>query len=312
MTGAAALLALAAQATTQFAFSVEFDRGRGSGLREFQSADRCMTTPCVVTHDGAIRFRFDPGEPVEIDAAFLHEGNVSPILLFEKREREDYAVFERIFHPHRNKRTWDIRSRIERHELETLYLFGLTQQYRIDDGDPIVIEVRSLREPSQTRQYFFRYYATGTQLGCDVAIVFPLNVYPPPEEDTTIRYLGPAFALTVSVGWNMDPERRYTPLVKLAHALHPVVIAGVLSRDVLRDSASDDVWQMDLLLGGGLQFLDFLVLGYGASVIHEPRVGAALLGLNLAALGRVLDRLNDTRSADWDAYLNAEKRRTNR
>jgi len=283
---------------------LRYDSGRDASARVYLDAEPCREKPCVVTELGAVRFDL-PADRYEVSLWLMHRNLLTRIEYLEHRELRDYQALERVFNRRRNKRVFSLTERIANNRLPVLFLYGITLQYEVDQGDTMIIEMSERGQASATRRYYFRYHQAGMHPAFDIALLLPLNFinYPRPGPDFENRSLNAA--VTLAFKWNKDPSADYGWLSKLALSVYPSMFLGLMTRRFLVDGLSRA--QADVFAGTGLTFLDFLFAGYGINVFHSPRTGGPFIGFHV---GKALNFIRDLQRSSperWDAFLDEER-----
>jgi hypothetical protein len=221
------------------------------------------------------------------------------------------VVIERIYNRARNRQVWSLMDRIGKRIYDRLHLFGMSLQYEIDDGDPLVLEVRELNNPSNNKSYFFRYHRSDLRVLFDIALLVPIDAvqFPKPAlEDSGWKNGSLSAALTIGFSWTQDPERDYAFYQKVFMAGYPAVFLGPVQR-VLKVEGDDDKARTDLYIGAGFTYFHCLFFGWGFNVIHVPRVSSPFVGINIGKAIEFIAEINDSSPEAWDSYIENERKR---
>ncbi len=286
--------------------TVWFDRGGEGDQRVFRRATECIVVPCVVTDDGAIRFNRMPERNLRVDFYLVHDRSVTRIDYFEKRTSKDYQTLERALQLRRNRAVWSLARRLEHGDLDTLYVSGVKRQYKLREGDVIVLEAYDEDDRSDVFTAYFRVHRHGLRLKLDFALVVPINAVrlPKPTPDWESGALGAAG--TLQLRRNKDPEVDYSVLGNLWMSLHPTLFLGLTRRDF---EAPDGDTQSDLFAGVGLTFFDFLFVGWGTNLFQSPHFSQPFVGVHLRNAVEYFSDVDRRSPERWDDYMEREKER---
>ncbi|MEM6733551.1 MAG: hypothetical protein AAF658_18470, partial [Myxococcota bacterium] len=287
-----------------------FDRGDNDEMRHYWLATECTNTPCVITQDGALRFNRQPDRELDIEMWLVHARSVTRLDYFEKRSRKDYVMLERALNLHRNRPVWSLSENLETGRFETAYISGVTRQYRLREGDLIVVEVRDRANPSDSETFYFRYHRSGFQLRLDFGLVVPINAIRVPEPSPPWMSGSVGAAGTLQLRKTKDPEGEYSRLESLWLSVHPTVFLGLMVRDLEQPGrVPEDREQADIFGGVGITLFDFLFVGWGGNLINGPRFSQPFVGVHVRNIVQYVAELNRSSPAEWDEYMDREKSR---
>ncbi|MEL6545116.1 MAG: hypothetical protein AAFQ82_10860 [Myxococcota bacterium] len=287
-----------------------FDRGGDDERRSFVPAADCLVVPCVISEDGAIRFNRVPERDLRVEFWLVHARSVTRIEYFEKRTREDYLMLERALNLNRNRPVWSLSKRLESGDFDTLYVSGITRQYRLREGDLIVAEVHDAGDPGTRFTAYFRFHRQGFRLKLDFGLVVPINAIrvPKPTPDWESGVLGAA--ATLQLRRAKDPEEEYSALGNLWLSVHPTLFMGLTVRDFEQPGRiPEDQTQSDVFAGVGLTFFDFFFVGWGSNLLNAPRFSQPFIGVHLRKAVEYVAELDRSSPERWDAYMEREKER---
>ena len=303
------------RASTNWEVLVEYDKGQTSGPRSYKSAEYCSYAPkpCIITEDSVIKFNIPEADTgrYDIELKLLHRGSVVNVDFMEKNSFHDYVIIERIYNRARNRHVWSLMDRIEKRIYNRLHLFGLSLQYEIDDGDPLILQVRELNNPSNEKSYFFRYHKSDLRVLFDIALLVPIDAaqFPKPAlENSGWKNGSLSAALTVGFSWTQDPETSYPFYQKVFMAGYPAFFLGPVQR-VLKVEGYENMVRTDLYLGAGFTYFHCLFFGWGFNVIHVPRVSTPFVGINIGKAIEFIAEINDSSPEAWDSYIERERDR---
>lgn len=283
---------------------VMYDHGRKHGPRDFLPVGGCVETPCVVTQHGA--WRFDPAVvgAYRVTMGTIHDGAYRPVGLFQQSTSLEQKLGERLLNRYPNRKIVNLTLMVETGNVPTLYMYGILLQYDIHEGDPVIITLIGLNDPTVVHEYYFRYHKTGPVPDIDLSLLYPVDFFHPNPGDT-VQGATAGAAFSFSVGSNMDPERRYSWFKKIARAVRFNLFLGLLTRKELRTIGGDLVVRdaMDGFGGAGLTFFDFLNVGYGVNFVRSPRSTFPFVGLEVRHVFEFIRSLKRDTHTRWEKYL---------
>lgn len=283
---------------------MEYNRGGKKKPREFLPADRCTETPCIITQWGIIRIpaRIERTHRVELGA--LHRGIFHKVTLFQESTTLEQKFSERLFNRKPNRKVVDLERLLESGKTNTIHVYGLLLQYDLDEGDLLALQLTSLKNPSKTEVYYFRYHHDGSKFDVDVAFIQPINFFTPnPGGIVQAAYSTVAFSFSMSRA--MDPERRYSLPSKVLRAARFNLVLGLLLRKDVGSFNGDNITKefFDGFGGLGLTVFDFLSMGYGVNFVRSPHATFPFVGIEVRHLLEFLRSLKSDTHSRWQKYL---------
>ncbi|MBF0104432.1 MAG: hypothetical protein HQM16_03790 [Deltaproteobacteria bacterium] len=289
---------------------VSFDKGyKKNNVRAFQPADPCTHTPCVIGKFGAIYLSETARRDYTIELGLFHEGDLRSVALFEEGSNIDEKFTERFFNTKQNKKIFDLENAIQNSITDTLYIYGLGIHYTLDEGDVVIIKLTDKKNEVIKTSYYFRYHRKGPIWDGDVAIISPLNVNIP-NPNNTIRNSMISLSLTTSVGWYMDPEKKYSFGRKFLHAWKLNMSAGLIRRYEYRYEGGTDKYtdsKVDGFFGLGFTFVDFFVGGMGVNMVRDPHSFFPFVGIEVKHMYQFIKSLKTSSKKKWQKYLKAQQ-----
>ena len=264
---------------------IQYDKGLTEGPRQYKSAYFCTYSPmpCVITQDGVLRFNIPESlhGKLQLDMYVFHDGRVNKIDYLQKNSFQDFVIVERILNRQRNKNVWSLSDRIEQRIFDRLYLYGIKLQYKLSEGDPIVLEMYEHDKPETRKTYFFRYHQSGYRYPFDIALIVPINRaqirFNPNEPKSNQGMFKPA--LTVGLTANRDPDTHYSLMDKVRMAGYPALFLSWVPR---ADQAAQELAAAQglkanetgaIFVGAGVTYFGSLSLGH-----RNVRSDRAVLG----------------------------------
>lgn len=290
---------------------VEFDRGSKSRVRQFENADRCAETPCVITQWGAIRVPKEWAGKNRVELGMLHRGHYESLALFQQSTNFEQKVSERVFNKKPNRKIVDVTRLIETGQTDTLFMFGIILHYELDQADLLALKITSLNNPNDVREYYFRYHHDELKWDIDIAFIQPLNFFiPNPGNRIQAAYSTAAFSFSVAI--NPDPEKHYSLFSKTMRAFRINFFTGLLLRKEVATYRGDRITKdyFDGFAGIGLTFFDFLAVGYGGNLVRSPHTFFPFVGLELRHLMEFLRSFKADTHSQWEKYLKEETEKT--
>lgn len=265
----------------------------------------------MVTQHGAWRFAPATLRTYEVRMGYIHDGGHRQIALFQESTTLEQKLGERLINRYPNRKIVNLMHMLNTGAADTIFVYGVSLQYDLNEGDPFIITLTSRRDPEITHEYYFRYHQTGVRADLDIAFLFPIDHFLPNPGDRVQGAPG-GMAFSFSMARNMDPERRYGLFGKLLRAVRLNLIGGVTSLSVIEAIGGDQVIRsnVDGFAGVGITFFDFVVAGYGTTIFREPRTTFPVVGLEFRHAFDFLRSLKKDTHSRWEEYLREEQRRT--
>lgn len=296
-------------ATASFADNIEgVDYMRGSQQEEagFHSAKGCFKMPCVISQKGKIRFDDELLNSHSVELGVVHDGIFSSIAIHQTASGANDRISERLFNKRNNRKVLNLESSLRDGKFNTVHIYGVLLQYTLDEGDLIVVTVKKKNDLTQQDQYYFRFHRDGVQLDVDFAVVHPIGVFWP--GNSNLKGADLTGGLSLSWGWNMDPDRKYGTLNKMMHAFKLNFTTGLLNRSVVKTVNNDQTvqGQIDGYAGGGLTFMDFITAGIGINFLRSPHAAFPYVGAELGKMFDLIQSLRKSRNRQWEEYVKEE------
>ncbi|MBI2346516.1 MAG: hypothetical protein HYV03_06495, partial [Deltaproteobacteria bacterium] len=169
---------------------------------------------------------------------YIHEGAHRPIGLFQQSTTLEQKLGERLLNRYPNRTIVNLVRLVETGAVTTIYMYGILLQYDIREGDPVIVTLTHLTDPTRVEEYYFRYHKTGPVPDLDLSLLYPINIFHPNPGDT-IQGATAGAAFSLSMGSNMDPERHYGWIRKLVRAVRFNIFLGLLTRKELTPVGGD-------------------------------------------------------------------------
>ncbi len=298
---------------------IQYDKGLTEGPRQYKSAYFCTYSPmpCVITQDGVLRFNIPESlhGKLQLDMYVFHDGRVNKIDYLQKNSFQDFVIVERILNRQRNKNVWSLSDRIEQRIFDRLYLYGIKLQYKLSEGDPIVLEMYEHDKPETRKTYFFRYHQSGYRYPFDIALIVPINRaqirFNPNEPKSNQGMFKPA--LTVGLTANRDPDTHYSLMDKVRMAGYPALFLSWVPR---ADQAAQELAAAQglkanetgaIFVGAGVTYFGSLSLGI-AYTFGEDAL-RPFVSLNIGKLVNFVWNISRSSPALWDSYIEKERKR---
>ncbi|MBI3541436.1 MAG: hypothetical protein HY073_04800, partial [Deltaproteobacteria bacterium] len=229
------------------------------------------------------------------------------ISLFQESTSLEQKLSERIFNRKPNRKAIDLGHKVEAGQIDILYMYGFLLQYEFDEGDLIAIKLTSLKDPSQTDEYFFRFHQDGAKWDVDIAFVQPIPSFHPNPGDG-IQSANSTAAISFSVGKTMDPDRHYSLGGKILRSARFHITIGLLQRREVYPFNGDNITKdfFDGFGGVGFTFFDFLAVGYAANIARSPHTTFPYVGIELRHLLEFIRSLKQDTHSQWEKYLQKE------
>lgn len=297
---------------SRFAFALEevtFDRGKKGDPRNFQSADSCQSSPCILSQRGAIRFDKKITGTHNIELGYIHEEVYSPFTYFQAASTLDEKVTQRLFNKSQNREVFNLERALRLGEEDTVHVYGMLLHYNVDEGDLFVVTLTDDKNPKKKSHTYFRYHKDGPIWDVDVGILAPINYFRP-NPNRVIRGARIALGLSTTLGWYMDPERRYSFGGKLLHSFKLNMVGGLMSRRELVSLSGDQIVDdnFDGFVGGGFTFLDLIIAGVGVNLVRSPHAIFPYAGLEVKHFYQFIKSLKKSTKKRWNHYLTEEGR----
>lgn len=287
---------------------VHYDRGSKRGARVFQSARNCHTKPCVVSRYGAIRLSGEAQKNYTTALELVHQGEVKSISLFQAASKLDDKLSERLFYRRQNRKIFNLEEALNSGQTDVIYVYGIDLHHNIDEADVIALTLRHVKNPKDTRHFYFRHHHDGPDWDIDVAVMTPVKFFHPnPGKVVRGATASPAFSLTL--GWYANPEKELTFMKKFLHAWKFNLASGVLVRRELVNRTVDQYvdTKFDAFFGGGLTLLDFVNVGYGINLIRTPRATFPYVGIEVRHAYEFIRSLRQSTNKKWRRYLKKQQ-----
>lgn len=287
---------------------VWFDRGTKKGPRTFQSVDGCVEMPCIVTQYGAWQFTDVVVARYRVEMSYFHEGSLHPIGIFQQSTTLEQKLGERLLNRHPNRKIVNLMQMVEQGKTPTIFMYGVLLQYEIRDGDPVIVRLTRFDDPTDVREYYFRYHKTGPVPDIDIALLYPIGYFHP-NPNYTIQGATAGAAFSFSIGSHMDPERKYGWFRKALRAVRLNIFTGLVTRKELQPIGGDLVVSdsVDGFGGLGVTVFDFLNLGYGINFVRTPHSTFPFVGIEVKHVFEFLRSLKQDTHTKWEKYLREER-----
>jgi len=258
----------------------------------------------VITLHGAIRVTPSPG--VEVALFRFRDQALSPVALFESHDSEGSTFLRRALPGGSNPAVLNIDGSLARLKppfQDTLFIYGIHNQYDLEDGDLLYLRLRP-RGEGEEALYYFRVHREGVQIRPDATTLLPLSVDFAGEQPE-FEAADVSFALAAAFRWNLDPARDPGWGLRLAAGVEPTLFAGAFRESrVQADGAVRS--ESDLFAGAGLTAAGFLNAGAGLTVMGPDRTPFLFGGLHLGGLLAFLERVGENPARRWDRYFQQE------
>jgi hypothetical protein len=289
---------------------LSFDKGyKKNKPKNIIPANICQVTPCIIGKYGTIYFSKKDRENYSVHLGLIHNDAYQPIALFQEASNLDEKFGERFLNKRQNRSIFDLASALETSEADILYIYGIMLHYTVAEGDLIVVRFIDKKNSRNRHTYFFRYHRSGAIWDADVALISPIKLFVP-NPDKVIRGASISVALSISVGWYMNPEKKYTFGRKFLHAWRFNVFSGLLRRRELTFAGADRYvdTKMDGFVGAGFTFVDFFVGGIGVNLARTPHAAFPFVGLEVKHLYQFIRSLKKSTKKRWKRYLTEEEK----
>lgn len=290
--------------------TIQFDPGTKKGPRNFATSDDCVQTPCIITQHGAWQFAPEVVDHYMVRMGYVHEKVFRPIALFQESTTLEQKMAERLLNRYPNRNAVNLMHMVESGKISTIYVYGLLLQNDIGEGDLITISLTSNSDPTQTKDYFYRFHRTGAVPDFDITLLYPLNYYHPnPGEQVQGTFGGAAFSF--SVGTHMDPRKKYNWFMKGMRALRMNLFLGVVTRKELTTVSTGTVTKdnADGFVGMGITLFEFLNAGYGVNMIRSPHTFFPFVGIEVKHVYEFFRSLKPDSHSRWVKYVKEEEQR---
>ncbi|GEM_PF-5396881 len=290
-------LALAAPA-------VDYDRGeRGvqGDARHFEPAEGCThEEPCVVTRDGALTIDAD-GWQVEL--LLFRKQELTPIALFQSYSEVDDSLLKRAFPEGTNPPVLNIDGNLDQLRApfeDTLFVFGLHNQYQLRQGDLLYLRFREPGTGQQISRYF-RYYETALQVRPDATTLLPIA--------SVLQPADLSFALSARFSWYLDPDRNRSGARALAASVDPTIYLGAI-RLGYTDDAGRVRHEAGVFAGAGLTVAQAFNAGVGLPILEDEIAPFPFLGVHIGGLVELVQRVGSDPGRRWERFFEREKEAT--
>lgn len=289
---------------------IEFDRGTKGGLRDFRGVEGCIETPCVVTQHGAWRFSPETVGAYRVEMSYIHEASQHAIGLFQQSTTLEQKFGERLLNRYPNRKIINLVRMVETGKVPIIYMYGILLQHDVREGEPVIIRLSSIADPTSVQEYYFRYHKTGAVPDIDISLLYPIDFFQP-NPDNAIQGATAGIAFSFSVGTNMDPEKHYGWMRKIMRAVRLNLFTGMLTRKELKRMGGDLVVgdTFDGFGGAGITLFDFLNLGYGINFARSPHSTFPFVGLEVRHVFEFIRSLKQDTHTRWEKYLKQEEKR---
>lgn len=287
-----------------------YDTGAKKTVQNFQDAAACQATPCIVNKYAAIRLPKGFKNRYEVGLSYIHNDQLESLALFQAGSTLDERLAERIFNKKQNRQIFNLENAILAGQTDTIYLYGIRLHYEFDEGDVMVLMVTDRKNTARKYEYYFRYHVPGPIWDIDVALLFPIRYFKP-NPAQVIRGGRVALGLSYSLGWYMDPEKKYPFLRKFLHAWKFNMVGGILTRqEVVTYTAGDRIvdTKFDGFVGGGFTFLDIVTAGYAVNLVRSPHSAFPFVGIETKHLYDLIKSVKKNSGKKWQRYLEKQYR----
>lgn len=285
---------------------VTYMRGNKTEEVSFHTAGGCFKLPCVITQKGKIRFEKELLGTHAVELGVVHAGVYSSIAIHQTATGANDRIAERLFNKRNNSQVLNLESALQEGKFDTVHIYGVLLQYSLDEGDLIVATLKGNGDVKDRHQYYFRFHRDGVQMDVDFAVVHPIGVFWPKNE--TLKGADLTGGLSLSWGWNMDPDKKHGIFKKMAHAFKLNFTTGLLNRSILKTVNGDQTvqGQIDGYAGGGLTFMDFITAGIGINFVRSPHAAFPYVGAELGKMFDLIQSLRKSRNSQWEEYVKEE------
>lgn len=290
---------------------VQYDPGTKKGARNFVDSADCIETPCIITQHGAMKFAPEVVDHYMVRMGYVHDKVFRPIALFQESTTLEQKMAERLLNRYPNRKAINLMHMVESGNLSTIYVYGLLLQNNIGEGDLITISLTSITDPTQTKDYFYRFHRTGAVPDFDITLLYPLNYYHPnPGEQVQGTFGGAAFSF--SVGTHMDPRKKYNWVAKGFRAVRLNLFLGVVTRKELTTVSTGTVTKdnADGFAGLGITLFEFLNAGYGVNMFRSPHTFFPFVGIEVKHVYEFFKSLKPDSHSRWVKYMKEEQNRS--
>lgn len=289
---------------------VMVDHGTKKGVRHFVSSDTCIETPCIVTQYGAWQFPPEVVGNYVIRMGYVHANHYHPIALFQESTTLEQKLAERLLNRYPNRKVINLQQLVESGKTSTIYMYGILLQSEITEGDLIAVSFTDVHEPLNTTDYYYRFHRTGPMPDIDLALLYPLDFYHPNPGDAVQGTVGGA-AISLSVGTNMDPEKKYNWFAKTMRAIRLNLFTGIITRKQLNTIAAGTVTRdrVDGFSGVGITVFEFVNAGYGINWFRTPHTFFPFVGIEVKHIYDFFRSLKPDSHSRWMKYIKEEQSR---
>ncbi len=174
----------------------------------------------------------------------------------------------------------------------------------------IAVNFTDTKDPLNTKDYFYRFHRTGPVPDIDLALLYPLDYYHPNPGDAVQGTIGGA-AISLSVGTNMDPGKKYNWFAKTMRAIRLNLFTGIITRKQLNTIAAGTVVRdrVDGFSGIGITLFEFVNAGYGINWIRTPHTFFPFVGIEVKHIYEFFRSLKPDSHSRWIKYIQEEKSR---
>lgn len=289
---------------------VHYDAGSKKGARHFQDSADCVEMPCIITQHGAWQFSPEVVGHYMVRLGYVHDKVFRPIALFQESTTLEQKITERLLNRYPNRKAVNLMHMVESGKISTIYVYGLLLQNDIAEGDLITINFTNYADPTQTKDYFYRFHRTGAVPDFDITLLYPLSYYHPnPGEQVQGTFGGAAFSF--SVGTHMDPRKKYNWVMKGFRAVRTNLFLGIITRKELHTISTDTVTKdnADGFVGFGITLFEFLNAGYGVNMIRSPHTFFPFVGIEVKHVYEFFKSLKPDSHSRWVKYMKEEQHR---
>lgn len=279
---------------------VSYCRGKRKTETPLYSAIACSRIPCVLSQRGRIKFSEEILGKYAVEIGVVHNGLYSSVAYHQTEIESKDELPERVLNKKYNKKILNLEQALSARRFDTIYVYGILLEYPLATGDLLVV---TLTDPDDVRQkyyYYFRYHKDGAKIDADVALINPISTFWP-NSGKRLKSAGLTAGLSLSWGWDMDPEKKYNFMRKALFAWKPNVTVGVLRRSEI------DHNYLDGFVGGGFTVLNVISGGIGVNVARSPHAAFPYVGVELRNLFDILKSLGKNRSKKWEEYITAQQ-----
>lgn len=289
---------------------VHYDRGNKKGARNFLPSDDCTETPCVVTQHGAFQFPPEVVGNYIVRMNYIHENVLRQILLFQESTTLEQKFAERLLNRYPNRKAINLMHMVDAGKISTIYIYGLLLQNDFSEGDLISVSLTDTKDHTCTKDYFYRFHRTGAVPDIDLALLYPIEYYKPNPGNVVQGTIGGA-AISMSVGTNMDPNKKYNWFSKTVRAVRLNLFTGIITRKQLGAIGGDNVTQdkIDGFSGIGVTLFEFINAGYGVNWTRTPHTFFPFVGIEVKHIYDFFRSLKPDSHSRWIKYMKEEQGR---